>query len=248
MKKEELAVLQFRNKEVKGFSNWIRAAAHICDHLLTRPEMEGWCALADCLEPLLNTRAAFEEARRMWSDGGDEEFRRYYDPYIAEIAFALSSGGGEGWVGEETEEMGTTVGSGVLVLGINGVLVIMERGCVITSYLPGTGIKAVRESRNDEEELTSRRINPLPREKDFSDSQQYAAKEHRSERKSPSDDTLSEMEKKLRIFKKSAKNVRTNNVNWYSMNRMNLKRLTLEEWEELYVRYAPANEKVDNEH
>ncbi|MDR1613873.1 MAG: hypothetical protein LBT97_14010 [Planctomycetota bacterium] len=227
-----LRKLSFRGKKVWGFVNWIRAGAHICDHLLTLPEAHAWSVIHPWLKPIVESRSGFETAKRMWSEQGDADFQRLYDAYMSAVQFALASSEGEGWHGEEKD------GSGERALGINGVLTVLGGDRVLTAYIPGVGDRTTVQPMEDlepEEEEALRERDPLPRARrpEKPDADKFAK--------------IGERERLAKIFKKAAKSVRWRDVNWYSRDMHSLKRMTLEQWEAVFGKYASTAAEEQDE-
>jgi len=220
-----LRKLEFLERETRGFGSWVKACRHICDHMLSLPEALAWSVFVPWLKPIIESRAGFEMAKRIWTERGDEDFQRLYDAYLAEIQTALDSGGSEGWHGGEAQD------NSVNVLGINGVLTVLVEDTVVTAFFPGHGEAQTTaqacKPAVDEEEIPLRKINPLPRSK---------SSENDSERLAFEGD---EKRQKAKIFKKSAKSVRKREASWYSKEVVELPRLSFEAWSALYDKYAP---------
>ena len=131
---------------VRIFGDGNAAIAHLCDHVLTAPECDGWAVVMPCYEAVLDPgdgEARWHYARIAQETHGTSA-QRLYELYSDSIAADAADARRLGWLKTES---GVTV-----TLGTSGVLVIIEAvggrcRAVTTAFLPGQGCaRAVRES------------------------------------------------------------------------------------------------------
>jgi hypothetical protein len=144
------------------FRDWKSACAHLCDHVLTRPEADGWALLLSAYEECLHVADAdsrYRLAKEIWKTQGAAG-QRLYDEYAEAIARALDSAEREGWVWSNDVRSGDRK-----AFGLSGIIVVFSEAFVRSAMLPGQAISArVVQARNSGPSYEARRLNPLPRE------------------------------------------------------------------------------------
>jgi hypothetical protein len=140
------------------------AYRHLCDHLLTRPEAEFWCALLPIYRSFLDPEddnALFAYAKSLWSRGyagdhvdGEQEL---YNQYADTTQLALGQAIAQGWFWEEEDPRGKREWHG---FGKCGIYVIWEQTVVRTSMLKAFAAPPPELELSEEE----RKHNPLPRQ------------------------------------------------------------------------------------
>lgn len=143
---------------VRIFRDWVHACAHLCDHVLTMPEAEGWALILEGYRETCESNARFRLAKSLWSDEG-ESAQWLYDLYAGAIADVLDAAVLTGWVWIDRSRMR----SDYVAFGPSGVLTIWSEGHVRTAMLPGTG-RPLSNGGEESEDVDERRRNPLPRE------------------------------------------------------------------------------------
>ncbi len=210
-----LTKVGFDNRCVTVFSSWVKACEHICDHLLTPPEARAWSLLIPPLRVLLESRAYFELAKRIWTDSDEEGRQKLYDEYAGQIRLCLASAEKEGWYGEDFTWEGAR-----WLLGVNGFVAIISPKYIITAYIPDLGdpnMVSSSSNKSDEEIIRERRSNPLPR---------YSAE---CPLQWDENDTLPDADRIMQNFNNSVSYVRRQQFLWYQDGGLDVP-VTFEEW------------------
>jgi len=190
--------LQHHSLEAGGmlliFRNWESACAHLCDHVLTWPEAEGWALILPAYSErvcVTNAQARFSLGEGTWRSKG-VAVQWLYDEYAAAIKAALDIAQHQGWVWPDYNSTGDHK-----ALGLSGVLVVFSKKAVRTAWLPGlVWSRRAAECRTAEYTSDMRQQNPLPRE--------------RADEEAVRSVLYGTLElKRYRIFRKSAKFVRS---------------------------------------
>lgn len=144
---------------VSLFSTHNRVLSHLCDHLLTRPEANGWSQLLPCYHDHLDPDdddGLYRFARSLWSARPPLTVaQRLYDDYGTQIVRAMSDAIRHGWYWAEQEDEGPSWRG----LGLSGVFVIWTERTVRTAMLLGYTAPPVSEGEGQ-----LRKKNPLPRQ------------------------------------------------------------------------------------
>ena len=105
----ELGTVRWRKVvDLAAFSWWKPALVHICDHLLTRPEIWTWALYIDFNPKIVDIKADYadfdrrrEFAKRLWQENQTAEeqgeAQRLYDEYVKEIGTSLEEANARGW-------------------------------------------------------------------------------------------------------------------------------------------------------
>lgn len=160
--------LQLKQVEVLGdeydvFRTWPRAMAHVCDHLLTRPETWMWSLYLDCYRTYLaddQAETRFKLGCQVWQS--PEKGQGLYEGYVKEIERSLTESTTLGWFyGRDFVPPDNPSGRHVRYsgIGLSGAMVGWTPGHVNTCYFPAEGRSDV--ANYDEH---ARKRNPLPRE------------------------------------------------------------------------------------
>lgn len=153
----KLANLVGNQHNVKAFSDWRTALDHLCNHVLTNPECEGWAIinprLLDIVD-LANHDARYQFAKKACDTEGMSA-QELFNEYAQAVNKAISDSKKLGWF--------VCFGNNNHVLiGISGLLAVIEDNVLRTAFLPGQGnASAVVENRIESKNWHS----PLPRER-----------------------------------------------------------------------------------
>ena len=144
---------------IRVFNYHERAAAHLCDHVLTRPEAHFWAGLLAKYEEHLDPadeEVLFAFARALWNQppapGGEQAL---YDAYAHAIEQAVRDALAHRWYFISLDEQGWPVWHG---LGKQGIYVLCDAATVKTAMLLPYAAPNVEVSDKE------RRTNPLPRQ------------------------------------------------------------------------------------
>ncbi len=147
-----------------GFSDWIAACRHLCDHVLTPPEMCAWTWILPAVRPwAAEDGSRFRLGRRIWRTGGkDEDGRELLRRFMDAVERSVGHAAHLGWSFRE--------GDDELFLGPEGILTVVgEGGLLRSAYISLRATSALEErsepSGSDAEEVVAGRSrNPFPRE------------------------------------------------------------------------------------
>jgi len=116
------------------FASPEEALAHLCDHVLTRPESHYWSVLIHRYRSIVDPTSDPELDRiadLFWEDAKQSEAQEIYDGYAREIGLAIISSSSQRWY--------WTIKEGQKVkrhcVGVNGVLAICSEGVVVSAML-----------------------------------------------------------------------------------------------------------------
>ena len=118
---------------VEVFADWGRAVEHLCDHVLTAPECDGWKVVVVGWEEVLNLddgscRLEYSKNARFPQGHSAQQL---FDLYAEAIRLAALDAKNLGWHGSD--------GPVTVALGTSGVLVLIQGKTVLTAFLPGHG-------------------------------------------------------------------------------------------------------------
>ena len=108
---------------VEVFADWGRAVEHLCDHVLTAPECDGWKVVVVGWEEVLNLddgscRLEYSKNARFPQGHSAQQL---FDLYAEAIRLAALDAKNLGWHGSD--------GPVTVALGTSGVLVFSRRAC-----------------------------------------------------------------------------------------------------------------------
>ncbi len=140
------------------------ALEHLCDHVLTWPEGEGWADILPTYRDrigIARPKARFLFATNLWKEAPPGSSCQWlYDEYADAIVASVDSTTYTGWTWIDPTEPRDT-----LAFGPSGVLVIFTSSRVRTAYLPGRGTPFIAEEGSSASFAGRSRVsNPLPRE------------------------------------------------------------------------------------
>lgn len=155
----EVAIPLWPFGPISLFSTHNRVLSHLCDHLLTRPEANGWSQLLpsyrDHLDPD-DDDGLYRFARSLWTPRPPlAAAQQLYDDYGTQIVRAVSEAIRHGWFWAEQEEEEPTWRG----LGTSGVFVIWTEHTIRTAMLLGYTAPPVEDPDG-----RLRKKNPLPRQ------------------------------------------------------------------------------------
>lgn len=136
---------------VQVFPSPRKAAEHIRDHLLTNPECEAWAVISN-LTSIVSLDFHSRKAAAKQVETLEDPSQALYELYMKVMEEAVSDSHNAGWT--VTEELRNLQ----VLLGFNGLLIVIEEGIIRTAFLPGQGISERTTAAK------SQRSNPLPRE------------------------------------------------------------------------------------
>jgi hypothetical protein len=138
--------------QAKFFATAESAVQHLVNHLLTPPENEGWALLFEDGERLLHVKSPggqFRLAREFLRD--HQVAGPFYNGYRVLSCRAATDGAALGWVWRD--------GGDTKLLGVSGILLVVNAHHVRSAYLPGMGLASSnKQSKADPS-------SPLPRQK-----------------------------------------------------------------------------------
>jgi len=121
-------------ERIRFFQDWEKAYKHVRDHLLSRPERDGWRLVIPEINGLLdldNEDAVWDYHRRAARTSGSSA-QDLYDCYSRAVEADCLDSKTLGW--HRTEEQTT------IALGTSGVLTVVTNQVVKSARLPGLGI------------------------------------------------------------------------------------------------------------
>lgn len=129
-------VADLENSPIRIFASQEEALAHLCDHVLTRPEAHYWSHLIDGYRRIVdptNDSELDRVALTFWNISGNEESdaQTLYDGYAKEIGLSLYVATAQQWMWEATSR-GKTKRFGI---GTNSVTVIWTEHVVVSAML-----------------------------------------------------------------------------------------------------------------
>ncbi len=175
------------------FVDWFKAASHICDHLLSRPESHKWRLLNPAINDVIdveNPTKCFQYAKKIWRTEG-ESCRDLYSYYRNEIDLDALDAHQLQW------HAVTRDGQYRICMGTSGIIFIINifENAVITAFLGLSGDP--RSVSTTYPTFEERQKKPLPR--DSSVFTMYDSSEMRSGR--PYRITRKQEEQKKRIHR-----------------------------------------------
>jgi len=181
------------------FSSWVRACSHICDHVLTPPEMNVWTWFLPELRPLIEaSRARYRLGLGIWLTEGRSALRML-DSWLGLVERSVKDAIDLGWVFADGRDR--------LFFCPRGILTVIGRyGRLRTSYVPLPAVQVADEkttgTENDEEILALRRRDPFPR------AGRYRLKTPLSP--APDGDDSLDLQTRFLIFRRASSRVRGN--------------------------------------
>lgn len=123
-----------RGQRVPAFRSANEALRHLLDHVLTHPECGAWAVVLPQYGTVLDWAdpdARWRFAREAQATGGASA-QALYEMYREAVDSDADGAGRLGWFVDR--------GDVTVALGTRGILLLVERGTLVTAFLPGQGV------------------------------------------------------------------------------------------------------------